>query len=68
MSVTYIKLQVNPVCKLKKILFNIECYGEFFSSITPLTYDGTKGMSPCEKGKLMIGKEKWSLLSLMCVL
>ena len=35
MSVTYIKLQVKPVWKLKKILFNIECYGEFFSGITP---------------------------------
>jgi len=36
MSVTYIKLQVKPVLKLKNILFNIECYGEFFSGITPL--------------------------------
>jgi len=38
MSVTYIKLQVKPVWKLKKILFNIECYGEFFSGITPLSF------------------------------
>ena len=68
MSVTYIKLQVNPVCKLKKILFNIECYGEFFRGNALETYDGTKEMSPCEKGKLMIEKEKRSLLSLMCVL
>ena len=44
MSVTYIKLQVNPVCKLKKILFNIECYGEYFRGNAPETYDGTKGM------------------------
>jgi hypothetical protein len=41
MSVTYkmyIKLQVKPVWNLKKILFNIEYYGEFFSGITPKYY------------------------------
>ena len=27
---------MNPVWKLKKILFNIEGYGEFFSGITPI--------------------------------
>jgi hypothetical protein len=32
----YIKLQVKPVLKLKKILFNIECYGRLFSDITPV--------------------------------
>ena len=26
---------MKPVWKLKKIVFNIECYGEFFSDITP---------------------------------
>jgi hypothetical protein len=36
MSVAYNKLQVKPVCKLKRLLFNIECYWEFFSGITPL--------------------------------
>lgn len=36
MSVTYIKLQVKHVSKLKKILFNIACYGEFCSVITSL--------------------------------
>ena len=40
MSVTYIKLQVKPVWKLKKILFNIECYGEFISGIIPRDYCG----------------------------
>ena len=37
MSVTYIKLQVKPVWKLKKILFNIEYHGhgELFSGIAP---------------------------------
>jgi len=34
MSVTYIKLQVKPVYKLKKILFNIECYRGLFSGFT----------------------------------
>ena len=28
--------QVKPVWKLKKILFNIECYKELFSGITPV--------------------------------
>jgi len=35
MSATYTKLQVKPVWKLKKILSNIECYGELFSVVTP---------------------------------
>jgi hypothetical protein len=35
MSVTYINLQVKPVWKLKKILFNIEYHGELFSGIAP---------------------------------
>jgi hypothetical protein len=35
MSVTYIKLKMNPVWKLIFFLFNIEGYGEFFSGITP---------------------------------
>jgi hypothetical protein len=35
MSITYIKLQVKPVWKPKKIVYNIECYGELFSSIAP---------------------------------
>jgi hypothetical protein len=28
---------MNPVWKLKKILFNIDGYGEFFRGITPTT-------------------------------
>ena len=35
MSVTQIKLKMNPVRKLNFFLFNIEGYGEFFSGITP---------------------------------
>jgi hypothetical protein len=35
MSVTWIKLKMNPVWKLNFFLFNIEGYGEFFSDITP---------------------------------
>ena len=35
MSITKIKLKVNHVWNLKKIIFNIEGYGELFSGITP---------------------------------
>ena len=37
MSVTLIKLKMNPVWKLNFFLFNIEGYGKFFSGITPRT-------------------------------
>ena len=45
MRVTYIKLKAKPVWKLKTILFNIECYVEFFSGITPNRCNTTKEFS-----------------------